>query len=206
LSGQPLGTTNGRSLGVRTESRVLSWAREDVVTSRTLRRVIGVAVFAMATAFGARVALPIPGTPVPFTLQAMCVLLTGAILGARLGAASQAAYLATGVLGAPIFAAGGGLTYLLGPTGGYLMAFPLAAFMVGAIAGRRGGILRLVAGLVAGMAVIHIGGVTWISALTRSLDQALMLGVGPFLAFDVVKVGLVLAISLRLRPRALELF
>jgi biotin transport system substrate-specific component len=136
----------------------------------------------------------------------MCVLLAGAILGARLGAASQAAYLAMGALGAPIFAAGGGLAYLLGPTGGYLMAFPLAAFMVGAIAGRRGGILRLAIGLVAGMAVIHMGGVTWLWGLTASFDQALLLGVGPFLALDVVKLGLVLAISMRLRPRALELF
>jgi biotin transport system substrate-specific component len=145
---------------VSTESRALSWAREDFVTSRTLRRVIGVAVFAMATAFAARVAIPLPGTPVPFTLQLVCVLLAGAVLGARLGALSQAAYLAAGVMGAPVFAAGGGFAYLLGPTGGYLLAFPLAAFAVGAIAGRDGGLLRLIAGLIAGVALVHLGGVT----------------------------------------------
>ncbi len=191
---------------MRTESRALSRAREDFVTSRTLRRVIGVAVFAMATAFAARVAFPLPGTPVPFTLQVVCVLLAGALLGARLGAASQAAYLAVGIVGAPVFAAGGGLAYLLGPTGGYLLAFPLAAFAVGAIAGREGGLLRLTLGLIAGVAVIHLGGVTWLSMVTGSFEQALLLGAGPFLALDVMKVVLVLAVSLRIRPRALELF
>jgi biotin transport system substrate-specific component len=160
----------------------------------------------MATAFAARVAFPLPGTPVPFTLQVVCVLLAGALLGARLGAASQAAYLAVGIVGAPVFAAGGGLAYLLGPTGGYLLAFPLAAFAVGAIAGREGGLLRLTLGLIAGVAVIHLGGVTWLSMVTGSFEQALLLGAGPFLALDVMKVVLVLAVSLRIRPRALELF
>jgi biotin transport system substrate-specific component len=193
-------------MSLRLQSRAASWAREDIVTSRALRRVLGVAIFAMATAFGAKVAIPLPGTPVPFTLQVMCVLLAGSLLGARLGAASQAAYLAAGAIGAPIFAAGGGLTYLLGPTGGYLLAFPAAAFVVGAVAGRSGTNWRLLAGLVAGVAVIHAGGVAWLSIVSGGLDQALLLGVTPFLILDVVKVSLVLLISIRIRPRALELF
>jgi biotin transport system substrate-specific component len=193
-------------MGVRLLSRAPNWAREDLVTSRALRGALGVAVFAMATAFGARLAIPLPGTPVPFTLQLVCVLLAGSILGARLGAASQAVYLAVGAAGAPIFAAGGGLAYLLGPTGGYLLAFPAAAYVVGLVAGRSVGTWRLPVGLVAGIAVIQAGGVAWLSIVTGSLDQAVLLGVGPFLLFDVVKVGLVLLISRRVRPRALELF
>jgi len=193
-------------MSVRLQSRASSWARGDIVTSRALRRLLGVAVFAMATAFGARVAIPLPGTPVPFTLQMVCVLLAGAVLGARLGAASQAAYLATGALGAPIFAAGGGLAYLLGPTGGYLLAFPVAAFVVGAIAGRSLGMRRLLVGLIAGALVIQGGGAAWLAATTGDIGQAIRVGVGPFLLFALLKVALVLLISVRIRPRALELF
>ncbi|MGH7539390.1 MAG: biotin transporter BioY, partial [Gemmatimonadota bacterium] len=90
----------------------------------TARRVIAVLAFAALTALGARIAVPLPGTPVPFTFQVVAVLLAGVLLGPRLGAASQAAYLAAGASGLPIFAAGGGVAYLLGPTGGYLLAFP----------------------------------------------------------------------------------
>lgn len=193
-------------MSVRLLSRAPGWAREDLVTNRALRRALGVAVFALATALGARVAISLPGTPVPFTLQLVCVLLAGSILGPRLGAASQALYLAVGAAGAPIFAAGGGLAYLLGPTGGYLLAFPAAAYVVGLVAGRSGGMWRLLAGLVAGIAVIQAGGVAWLSIVSGSLDQGVLLGVGPFLIFDVVQVGLVLLISSRIRPRALELF
>lgn len=187
--------------------RVLDWARADVVKSRTARRVIGVLVFAMATAFGAKVAVPLPGTPVPFTLQVLAVLLAGAILGPRLGAASQALYVAVGAMGAPVFAAGGGLAYLLGPTGGYLVAFPLAAFVAGTIAGGRdAGILRLLAGLVAGVAVIHAGGASWLAIVTGDPGRAVTAGIVPFLWNDLVEVGLATLISHRLRPRALELF
>ena len=187
--------------------RVLDWARADVVKSRTARRAIGILVFAMATAFGAKIAIPLPGTPVPFTLQVLAVLLAGAVLGPRLGAASQALYLAVGAMGAPVFAAGGGLAYLLGPTGGYLLAFPVAAFAVGIIAGDRdAGMLRLLAGLITGVAVIHAGGASWLALVTGDPGLAVTAGIVPFLWNDLVEVALALLISNRLRPRALELF
>lgn len=191
---------------MRLQSHALSWAREDLVRSLTLRRTLGVSVFALATAFAARVAIPLPGTPVPFTLQVLCVILAGATLGPRLGAASQLAYLAVGALGAPVFAVGGGLAYLLGPTGGYLMAFPVAAFAVGAIAGRSLGVLRLALGLAVGVVLIHAGGTAWLALMTGSFVRALAFGVGPFLALDVVKIILALLIGSSIRPRALELF
>jgi biotin transport system substrate-specific component len=188
------------------QSRALDWARHDVVTSVTLRRAIGVLAFAAATAFGAKVAIPLPGTPVPFTLQVAFVLLAGALLGARLGAASQLAYLAAGAAGAPVFAAGGGLFYLLGPTGGYLLAFPLAAWVVGAVAGRAGGLMRLAIALVAGVAVIYGGGAAWLAVLAGAPGRALLVGAAPFLALDLAKIVLVLLVCVRVRSRALALF
>lgn len=195
-----------------TPNSALTRVGEDVLRSRTARRVLGVAIFVTATALGARIAIPIPGTPVPFTLQLVCVLLSGALLGPGLGATAQIAYVTLGAMGAPVFAAGGGVAYLLGPTGGYLLAFPLAAYTVGALAGssgrvgRLGRLGRLTLGLVAGTLAIHAGGAAWLAVVTGSLEQALRVGVGPFLAFDVVKIGLVLFISLKTRRRALELF
>ena len=193
-------------MDARPESRALDRARQDIVRSRTARRVIGVAVFTTATALGAKVAVPVPGTPVPLTLQLVCVVLAGAVLGARLGAASQALYLGVGMLGAPVFAAGGGLPYLMGPTGGYLIAFPVAAYVVGSVARRSRGVGALTAGLVAGVLTVHAGGAAWLAIWTGDLRLALEYGVGPFLLIDAVKIALALLIALRVRPRALELF
>ena len=180
-----------------------AWAGVEVVPSRTARRVIGVVAFAAATAFGAKIALPIPGTPVPFTLQPLFVLLAGAVLGARLGAASQTAYLAAGLAGLPVFVAGGGAAYLLGPTGGYLMAYPLAAFLAGALADR--GTFARLGGLLAGLATIYAGGLAWL-AVQGGFTTAVAWGVAPFVLADGVKVGIVLLAMRRVRDRARQLF
>jgi biotin transport system substrate-specific component len=174
-----------------------------LVPSRAARRVIGVLAFAAATALGAKIALPIPGTPVPFTFQPLFVLLAGAVLGARLGAASQLVYLAIGLAGAPVFAAGGGAAYLLGPTGGYLMAYPLAAFLAGAFAHRSSA--ALLGGLLLGLAAIYAGGVAWL-AIVGTVSAAVALGLVPFVLADLVKVGIVLLAALRVRGRTRELF
>ncbi|HEX2203873.1 MAG TPA: biotin transporter BioY [Longimicrobium sp.] len=184
-------------------TRSNAWTGVEVVPSRTARRVIGVVAFAAATALGAKIALPIPGTPVPFTFQPLFVLLAGAVLGGRLGAASQALYLAAGLAGLPVFAAGGGAAYLLGPTGGYLMAYPLAAFLAGALAD-RGAFARL-GGLLAGLAAIYAGGLAWL-AVQGGFTAAVAWGVAPFVLTDLVKVGMALMVSLRVRGRARKLF
>lgn len=178
------------------------WAAAEIVTSPALRRGLAVVTFAAATAFGARVALPIPGTPVPFTLQPLFVLLAGALLGARLGAASQALYLAVGIAGLPVFAAGGGAAYLLGPTGGYLLAYPLAAWVAGALADRGAGARSL--GLLAALATIHLGGAAWLGAAQGGVTAGLLLGSAPFFLADLAKAGMVLLAAGRLRGRARE--
>ena len=143
----------------------------------------------IATAIAAQVAIPIPGTPVPLALAPMMVVLTGIWLGPRAGAASMAAYVALGALGLPVFAPVGapGLARLLGPTGGYLLAYPVAAAVTGAIARRAiGAPMRIVAALT-GMVVIHVGGIAQLALLTGSLSSAVALGSAPFALGDVVK-------------------
>src|SRR5688500_8839433 len=115
-----------------------------LIAGSTLDRALKVAavLFVTAlTAIAAQVSVPVPFTPVPFTLQPMVVLLGGAALGARLGMASQVLYLTLGMAGLPVFAASPvlpqGIFRLLGPTGGYLMSYPFAAFLTGFLAERR---------------------------------------------------------------------
>lgn len=183
----------------------------EVVGSRNARRVIAVAAFAAATALGAQVFVPLPFTPVPITLQTLFVILSGALLGPRLGAASQITYLAMGVAGLPVFFGGGfGLVHLLGPTGGYLLAYPLTAYVAGVLArpSQRKGLIdaaRLFGGLLVASFVILAGGTAWLAAMTGDVGQAVALGLVPFLIGDVVKVGLATLLAWRGRDRSLGL-
>lgn len=166
--------------------------------------VAGIVAGAVMTALGARIAVPLPGTVVPFTLQVVAVMLTGVLLGSRGGAASQALYLGAGLAGLPVFAGGGGAAYLFGPTGGYLLAFPVAA----AVAGHSAVSDRLAvraAGLVLSVAVIHLGGLAWLATIVGR-DVAFATGVAPFLAGDVVKILLVLVIGSAIGGRSRKLF
>lgn len=186
-------------------------AAHEVVGSRNVRRVIAVAAFAIATALGAQVFVPLPFTPVPATLQTLFVVLAGAMLGPTLGAASQLTYLAMGVAGLPVFFGGSfGLAHLLGPTGGYLLAFPVTAYVAGLVArpsGHRGvwTLARLFAGLFLASLLILAGGTAWLVTLTGDASGALTLGLAPFLIGDVVKVGLAALIAWRGRDRTLGL-
>lgn len=185
------------------------WAGHEVVATRPARRAVAVAAVVLATTFGAYVAVPLPGTAVPMTLQPLVVLLAGAVLGARTGAVALGAYVVVGALGAPVFSNGhGGLPWLLGPTGGYLFAYPVAAFVTGWLAGGRdGGTVRLLAGLVAGLGVIYLGGISQLAILTgEEPGRLLAVGVLPFLGGDLVKILIALVVARKLRPESLERF
>jgi biotin transport system substrate-specific component len=155
----------------------------------------------VATAAAAQVSVPLPFTPVPFTFQPMVVLLGGAVLGPQLGMLSQVCYLAAGFAGLPVFAASPdlpqGIARLLGPTGGYLMAYPLAAMVTGLLA-RRGFDRRYVTSVIAmasGLAIVFGGGITWLTlfapgAGTRTLQAALAVGFYPFVFYDFLKICL----------------
>ena len=153
---------------------------------------VAVVVFALLTAVAGQVAVPLGVTPVPMTLQTLFVLLAGVLLGPVAGASSQLLYLALGVVGAPVFAMGGaGFPWIFGPTGGYLMAFPMAAALTGWIAGREGKVLRTTAGFVAGTVVIFALGAAWLSAVTDLGAGALFAAsVQPFLPGAVAKVAI----------------
>jgi biotin transport system substrate-specific component len=164
---------------------------------------LSAAGFVIALAAAAQVAIPIPGTPVPVTLQPLVVVLSGLMLGPALGFASMVTYLVLGALGLPVFAPIGlpGVLRLLGPTGGYLIAFPFAAFAAGYVAMRYPKLLGRWAGAMLGMVVIFVGGITQLAILTDNLGQALALGITPFAAFDILK-ALVAAVIARPRTRA----
>jgi len=152
--------------------------------------------FSLLTALAAQVAVPLPFTPVPVTAQVYAVLLTGALLGPRLGALSMFAYLLEGAVGLPFFAGGrGGAAHLLlSPTAGYLWAFPVAAFVAGHFAERGWDrrYLTAAAAMALGSLVVIAGGFL---GLLRFLApaQAFAQGVLPFLFGDVVKVALAAA-------------
>jgi biotin transport system substrate-specific component len=158
-------------------------------------RALVVALAVVLTAVSAQFTMPLPFTAVPFVLTPMVVLLTGAALGSRLGMLSQVIYVALGAAGLAVFAPSPtlppGLLRLVGPTGGYLMAYPIAAFVTGALAERGWDrrYLSSVGAMLAGLAIIFIGGVAWLSvSTTHSLSAAVAGGFVPFVALDVVKV------------------
>ena len=160
----------------------------------TMVKIVG---FALALAAAAHVAIPLPGTPVPFTLQPFLVVLAGLWLSPRAAVASMVLYLAAGALGAPVWAPVGlpGAARLLGPTGGYLLAYPAAAWAAAMIARRSGGYGGRLVAAVVGMAVIYAGGLAQLSVLTGSLATSAMLGAAPFAALDLVKCVVAAALT-----------
>ena len=179
------------------------------VESRTGNRIIAVVTAALLTALGAYAEVSLPGSLVPVTLQSMIVILAGALLGPTLGATSQLAYLAAGAAGLPVFAAGGaGLPHLLGPTGGYLLSFPVAAMAAGLIAGpaRRGaiGATRLFGALFVASLVVFAGGVPYL-AMFVGIERAVAVGFMPFILGSMLKLAGAFAVAYRLRERTLRL-
>lgn len=152
----------------------------------------------------ARVTVPLPFTPIPLTLQNFAVLLVGLALGSRRGFAALALYLAEGAFGLPVFnpTGLGGIAQLLGPTGGYLMAYPLVAFISGWIAERGTRSFRRSAVAAAvGEVVLFAAGLTWLTVWTRgSWWQAAHFGLYPFVFAEVAKVMAAAGVTARL-PR-----
>jgi len=165
--------------------------------ARQVALVVGASLF---VALCARITIPLPGTPVPLTVQNFGVLVVGLLLGSRRGFAALALYLAEGAMGMPVFspAGPGGIAQLLGATGGYLIMYPLVAGLAGFIfeRGRKTFARAAIAGLLAEI-VLFVGGVAWLYVLTHSLAKAAYLGVYWFLAAEVMKIMFAAAIAVR---------
>jgi biotin transport system substrate-specific component len=156
--------------------------------TRQIALVIGASLF---VALCARVTLPIPLTPVPLTLQNFGVLVVGLMLGSRRGFAALALYLAEGMMGFPVFnpTGPGGLAQLIGPTGGFLLAYPFVAAIAGLImeSGKKSFARAFTAGFVAEVA-LFAGGLSWLAILTHSLSQAVRFGLYWFVFAEIIKI------------------
>ena len=157
---------------------------------RAFRWPITLVLGAVAVAVSAQCSVHLPFTPVPMTLQGLAVILVGGLTGSTAAAGAMLLYLTAGAFGAPVFANGaGGLQHLIGPTGGYLLAFPLAAWIVGRV-GKRGNLGLCILAALLGMLAIHAGGLAQLILLTGSIKTALAAGTAPFLLVDSLKVVL----------------
>jgi biotin transport system substrate-specific component len=170
------------------QDRALSWAEQAVI-------VIAASLF---VAICARITVPLPFTPVPLTMQNFAVLLVGLTLGSRRGFAALALYLLEGASGMPVFSIAGlgGVAQLMGPTGGYLMAYPFAAFIAGWIMehGRKN-FTRAAVASVLGDVVLFAGGIGWLFVYTHSFARALQYGLYWFVLAEVIKVLLASGIA-----------
>ena len=175
----------------------------DVPRSAFRVRALSVLLGALVVAVAAQVAIPLPGTPVPMTLQPMAVLLVGGRLGGPLGALSMIVYLAMGVAGLPVFTPTVplvGFARLLGPTGGYLLAYPVAAWAVGTMVRERSSVWRVACGVFAGLVLIHVGGLAQLAILTGNISAAARFGTWPFLLGDLIKLGVLVPVLTKLTP------
>lgn len=174
-----------------TATPTLAWQ----VTPRTrVATTVAVIAVAVLTAIAAQVRIPLPGIPVPITGQTFAVVLGGAVLGMRAGAASQVLYLALGAVGLPVFTeASGGWQVFTGATGGYLVGFVVAAALVGWLSERRyeRRFLTAVGVFALGNLVIYAFGVPWLMAVTGwGPAEALAKGAAVFVVGDLLKIAL----------------
>jgi len=172
-------------------------------SSNSLRRMVYASMFGALTAIGSLIVIPLQ--PLPITLQTLFTGLAGILLGGYTGALSQIVYVILGVIGLPVFAGGkAGLGTLMGPSGGYLIGFIVAAYIIGKLveARKEPGLVWIGLSLVIGNLVIYTLGVAQLSlAAHLSISKALLVGVVPFLVGDLLKLVTATLIALKLRNK-----
>ena len=181
---------------------------KEIIRNKTANRFIGISVFAVLTALGAFVRIPLPFSPVPLTLQTFFVLLGGAILGRNQGALAQVFYVALGIAGLPVFSqAGSGLFYLSGPTTGYLAGFIVSSMFISkSLAHRRNSFAALAVFVLGDLLILGLGAI-WLRVFLRcSFNQAMIAGVIPFIPGDLCKAALAFGIYRKIKNRCKEIF
>ncbi len=195
----------------RADTQVLGRPTRSIDHGREIAKQAAIVIAAsLFVALCARVTVPLPFTPVPLTLQNFGVLAVGLLLGSRRGFAALALYLVEGVFGLPVFSPsailGGGIAHLLGPTGGFLMAYPLVAFVAGWIyeqSSKQGSRRFAWAALssVAAELLLFAGGLSWLAVLTHSVSLAIRFGLYWFVFAEVIKVLMAAAVATRWHQR-----
>jgi biotin transport system substrate-specific component len=180
--------------------QTLSNLRERAIISESVRQVALVLGGSLVVAICAHISIPLPGTPVPLTVQNFGVLLVGLLLGGRRGFAALMLYLAEGLVGLPVFSpfGPGGIAQLLGPTGGFLLAYPLVAGLAGYVMehGRKN-FARATFASVLGEVLLFSSGLAWLAVLMHSVAQAFRLGLYWFLFAEIIKVMVAAGIAAR---------
>jgi biotin transport system substrate-specific component len=173
---------------------ILSILFNHEVLYMNVRHIVLSGLFAALTAALSQIVINIPVSPVPITLQVFSVVLAGAILGSRLGAISQLVYVITGAVGLPVFAGfEAGIGVILGPKGGYIVGFPVLAFITGLLIERqrKPGLLSIFASMLAGMAVFYAIGTAWLGAVLKlNFIEAIIVGTAWFFPLDALKLVL----------------
>ena len=176
----------------------------EIITNKRICRFLAVTVFITLTTLSAFVRIPLPLTPVPLTLQTLFVLLSGALLGKRLGMFAQTGYLLLGLTGFQVFTGfGSGSLYLLGPTGGYIVGFVLTSFITGSLflEGKLNWWNTFLKFLCADF-IILLSGMFWLKIfLSCPLNQAFLLGFLPFVPGDLLKVMFATAVFNKIHSR-----
>lgn len=177
---------------------------ENNKTLLTVREMTYIAIFTAIMVVTAFIQIPLPFTPVPITLQTMTVMLAGLILKPKEAALSLVVYVLLGAIGLPVFAGGqGGFSVIVGPTGGYLISWIPAAWLVSVISGKSFNIVRAtLAALIGGIVLVYAIGVPWLALSTgMGLSKAIAVGAVPFIAGDVFKLAIAILIATALKKR-----
>ena len=186
------------------EMTLSRWVDERIAQRSLTRNILIVVAASIIIALSAQLSIHTAFSPVPFTMQPLALLVVGAILGPRRGAAAAALYVAEGVAGLPVFAGGAvGAAVLFGPRGGFLLAFPVAAFIAGLAASRFANRTTALsfAIMLGAIATLYLGGWSWMAGfLGLGAKKAFTLGVAPFIAMDVIKALIATLVIPAARP------
>ncbi len=183
-------------------------ARKELVENKIVACLLGVTSFTLLTWLGAYVYIPLKATPIPITMQTLFVFLSGAILGKKLGTLSQTLYLTLGAVGIPFFVSGNfGIFHLFGPTGGYILGFVAASYIIGRILEKKENLFFIIASFIIGAIAIFTFGAGWLAfGLGFGIKKAFCLGVLPFIPGCIMKIAVATAITKSCLKRSKQLF
>jgi biotin transport system substrate-specific component len=172
----------------------------------SIKEMTTVAIFSALTAILSQISIPLPFSPVPITFQILAIYISSIILGSKLGAISQIIYMLLGAIGLPVFPNfSGGLHSIMGPTGGYIISFPIIAFIIGKLSEKELPFITIAIGLILSLLVCYSIGVLQLSFITKmSIQKSIVVGALPFIPLDIVKIIIAYLIGIRVKASLLK--